>query len=72
MANLPTKGWVTQDSILPDIRNPLGLHLNHKDLNLGKNWLSSAQFTKGRLRNSSEYYERSQKSIRALFESKRS
>ena len=72
MANLPTKGWVTQDSILPDIRNPLGLHLNHNDLKLGKNWLSSAQFTKGRLPDSSEYHESSQKSIRALFERKRS
>ena len=59
-------GWVTQDSIFPDIRNPLGLHLNHNDLELGKNWLSSAQFTKGRLSDSSEYHERSQKSVRAI------
>ena len=70
MANLPTKGWMTQDSILPDVRNPLGLHLNHNDLKLGKNWLSSAQFTKGRLRDSSEYHERSQKFVRDLFEQK--
>ena len=72
MANLPTKGWVTQDSILPDIRNPLGLHLNHKDLKLGKNWLSSAQFTKGRLRDSSEYHAGCMGFIRASFEPKRS
>ena len=61
---------MTHDSILPDIRNPLGLHLNHKDLKLGKNWLSSAHFTKERLRYLSEYHERSQKSVRALFEPK--
>ena len=44
---------VTQVSIMPDVRDPSGLHLNH-DLKLGKNWLSSAQFTKGRVRDSSE------------------
>ena len=48
----------TQVNIMPDVRDPSGLHLNHHDLKLGKNWLSSAQFTKGRLRDSSEYHAR--------------
>ena len=58
MANLPKGGWVTPVCIMGDVRDPLWLHLNQNDLKLGKNWLSSAQFTKGRLRDSSEYHAR--------------
>ena len=56
MANLQMGGWVNLVCIMGDVRDPLGLHLNHNDLKLGKSWLSSAQLTKGWLRDSSEYH----------------
>ena len=65
-------GCVTQASIRPNIRNPLGLHLNQKYLKSGKKWLSYGQFTKGSLRDSSEYHMGSMESVRASFEPKRS
>ena len=70
MANLPTKGWMTQDSILPDVRNPLELHLNHNDLKLGRKCLSYGQFTNQRLDDSSVYHEGKKGSIRASSEPK--
>ena len=56
MANLQMGGCVTQVSIKRDAWNPLGLHLNQKDLKSGKKWLSYGRFTNGRLRDSSEYH----------------
>ena len=50
MVNLPQGGCVTQVSIIWDVWDPLGLHLNQKDLKSAKKWLSYGQFTKGRLR----------------------
>ena len=72
MANLPVGGCVTPVSIMRDVWDSLGLHLNRKDLKSGKKWLSYGQFTNGRLRDSSEYHARCMGSIRALFEQKRS
>ena len=70
MANLPKGGCVTQVSIIWDVWDPLGLHLNQKDLKTGKKWLSNGQFTKGRLCDSSEYHMGCMRSIGALFEPK--
>ena len=56
MANLPMGGCVTQVSIMPEVRDVLGLYLYQKDLKSGKKWLSYGQFTNGRLRDSSEYH----------------
>ena len=63
---------MTQVSIMQDVCDPLGLHLNQKFLKLRKKWLSYGQFTKRRLRESSEYHARCKRSIRASFEPKRS
>ena len=63
---------MTQVSIMRDVRDPLGLHLNQKDLKLGQKWPSYSQFTHGRLRDSSEYHVGCTGSIRASFEPKRS
>ena len=63
---------MTPVSIMPDVWDPLGLHLNQKDLKSGKKWLSFGQFTIGRLRDSSEYHTGCMGSIRASFEPKRS
>ena len=63
---------MTPVSIMWDVWDPLGLHLNQKDLKSGKKWLSYGQFTKRRLRDSSEYHARCKRSIRASFEPKRS
>ena len=65
-------GCVTQVSIMRDVWDPLGLHLNQKDLKSGKKWLSFGQFTIGRLRDSSEYRAGCIGFIRALLEPKRS
>ena len=65
-------GCVTQVSIIQEVWDPLGLHLNQKDLKTGKKRLSNGQFTKGRLRDSSEYHKGCLGSIRASFEPKRS
>ena len=63
---------MTPVSIMWDVWDPLGLHLNQKDLKWGKKWLSFGQFTIGRLRDSSEYHTGCMGSIRASFEPKRS
>ena len=59
-------------SISRDVWDPLGLHLNQKDLKTGKKRLSFGQFTIGRLRESSEYHTGCMGSIRASFKPKRS
>ena len=61
---------MTQVSIIWDVWDPLGLRLNQKDLKSGKKQLSYGQFTKGRLRDSSEYHMGCMGSIRASFEPK--
>ena len=63
---------MTQASIMRDVRDPLGLHLNQKYLKSGKKWLSYGQFTNGRLRVLSEYHAGCMGFIRASFEPKRS
>ena len=45
---------VTQASIMRNVRDPLGLHLNQKYLKSGQKRLSYGQFTNGRLPDSSE------------------
>ena len=61
---------MTPVSIMRDVWDPLGLYLNQKDLKSGKKWLNYGQFTKGRLRDSSENNEECKGSIRASFELK--
>ena len=61
---------MTPVSIMRDVWDPLELHLNQKDLKLGKKRLSYGQFTNGRLRDSSEFHEGCMGSIRASFEPK--
>ena len=61
---------MTPVSIMQDVWDPLGLHLNRKDLKSGKKWLSCAQFTKGRLRDSSEHHAGCMGYIGASFETK--
>ena len=56
MANLPKGGCVTQVSIIREVWDTLGLHLNQKDLKSGKKRLSYGKFTNGRLCDSSEYH----------------
>ena len=63
---------MTQVSIIQDVWDSLGLHLNQKDLKSGKNWPSYGQFTSGRLRDSSEYHAGCMGFIRASFEPKSS
>ena len=63
---------MTQVSIILDVWDPLGLHLNQKYLKSGKKRLSYGQFTKGGLRDSSEYHTGCMASVRASFEPKRS
>ena len=63
---------MTSVSIMRDVWDPLGLHLNQKYLKSGKKRLSYGQFTKGGLCDSSEYHMECMGSIRASFESKRS
>ena len=70
MANIPMGGCVTQASIMQDVRDPLGFHLNQKYLKLGQKWPSYGQFTNGRLRDSSEYHAECKGSISASFELK--
>ena len=47
---------MTQVSIIQDVWDSLGLHLNQKDLKSGKKWLSFGQFPIGRLRDLNEYH----------------
>ena len=61
---------MTPVSIMQDVWDTLGLHLNRKDLKSGKKRLSYGQFTNGRLRDSSEYHAGYIRLIRALFEPK--
>ena len=63
---------MTQVSIMPDEWDLIGLHLNQKHLKLGKRRQSYGQFTKGRLRDPSEYHAKCKRSINASFEPKRS
>ena len=63
---------MTQVSIIQDVWDSLGFHLNQKDLKSGKNWPSYGQFTSGRLRDSSEYHAGCMGFIRASFEPKSS
>ena len=63
-------GCVTQASIMQNVWDPLGLHLNQNYLKLGQKRLSTGQFTNGRLRDSSEYRVGSMGSIGASFELK--
>ena len=72
MASLPMGGCATSVSIMRDAWDPLGHNLNQKELKSGKKWLSYAQFTNGRLRDSSDYRAGCMGSIRASFEQKRS
>ena len=62
---------MTPVSITRDVWDPLGLQLNQKDLKSAKKWLSYGQFTKGRLRDSSEYHMGCMGSFRASCEPKR-
>ena len=61
---------MTLVSITRNVWDPLGLHLNQKDLKSGKKRLSFGQFTIGRLCDSSEFHTRCMGSIRASFEPK--
>ena len=61
---------MTQVSIIREVWDPLGLHLNQKDLKSGKKWLSYGQFTNGRLHDSNEYHAGCIGSFRASFEPK--
>ena len=61
---------MTPGSIMRGVRDPIMLHLNQKYLKSGKKRPSYGQFTKGRLRESSEYHTGSMGSIRASFEPK--
>ena len=61
---------MTQVSIIWDVWDPLGLHLNQKYLKSGKKRLSNGQFSKGRLHDSSEYHMGCMGSFRASFEQK--
>ena len=72
MANLHKGGCVTQVSIVQDVWDSLGLHLNQKDLKSGKKRLNYGQFTNGRLRDSSEYHAGCKGFIWASFVQKRS
>ena len=63
---------MTQVSIMRDVWDPLGLHLNRKDLKSSQKWPSYSQFTNGRLRDSSEYHAGCMGSIGVSFEPKRS
>ena len=72
MANLPIVGCMTPLSIMQDVWNPLGLHLNKKVLKSDKKRPSCGQFTNGRLRDSSKYYTGCMGTIRASLVQKRS
>ena len=61
---------MTLVSIMGDVKDPLGLHLNQNDLKLGRKWLSYGQFTNQRLDDSSVYHEGKKGSIRASSEPK--
>ena len=63
---------MTQVSIMPEVRDLLGLYFNQKELKSGKKWLSYGHFANCRLRDSSEYHAGCMGSIRASFEPKRS
>ena len=61
---------MTPGSIMRGVRDPIMLRLNQKYLKSGKKRLNYGQFTKGRLRDSSEYDMEYMGSISASFEPK--
>ena len=61
---------MTPVSIMPDVWDPLGFHLNPKDLKSSQKWPSYSQFTNGRLRDSSENHSGCMGSNWASFELK--
>ena len=61
---------MTQVSIMPEVRDVLGLYLFQKDLKSGKIWLSYGHFTNCRLLDSSQCNPGCMGSIRASFEPK--
>ena len=61
---------MTPVSIMPDVWDQLGFHLNPKDLKSSQKWPSYGQFTNGRLRYSSEFHAGCIRSIRASLEPK--
>ena len=61
---------MTPVSIMPDVWDQLGFHLNPKDLKSSQKWPSYGQFSRGRLRDSSEYHAECKGSIGASFEPK--
>ena len=63
---------MTQASIMQNVRDPLGLNWNQKYLNSGQKWPTHGQFTRGRLRDSSEYHAECKGSISTSLEPKRS
>ena len=63
---------MTPGSIMRGVRDPIMLHLNQKNLKSGKKQVSYGKFTKGRLRDLSEYHAGCKRSIGASFEPKRS
>ena len=63
---------MTPVSIMQDVWDSLGLHLNQKVLKLDKKRLSCGQFTNSRLRDSSEYHAGCIGFIRTSFEPKSS
>ena len=62
---------MTPVSIVQDVWDSLGLHLNQKVLKSDKKRPSCGQFTNGRLRDSSDYHAGCMGSIRASFVQKR-
>ena len=62
---------MTPVSIMRDVWDPLGLHVNQKDLKSGKKWLSYGQFTNCRLHDSTEYHAGCMGYNKASFEQKR-
>ena len=63
---------MTPVSIMQDVWDSLGLHLNQKVIKSDKKRPSCGQFTNGRLRDSSEDHVGCMGFIRASFEPKRS
>ena len=61
---------MTPVSIMQDVWDPLGHHLNKKKF-FCKKWLNYGRFTNGRLHDSCVYHARCMGSIRASFEPKR-
>ena len=56
MANLPNGCSVNPVSIMDDVEDPFGHHLNQRYLKSGEKWQSYLKYTNGRLGDSSVYY----------------